>query len=421
MNGASGPSSDWLLALIAQISGETPSDAGDEQRLTEDFHLDSLGRVQLSAAIEERLGIVESNGLLEEVQTLGDLRKLVAGGALSANEKDEAEAEVREQSPEIRDLGRSSAQAAAVPSRSSGALQVQVNAEQSAAPQDANVTPPSTRNFALPTATTVTDELLAQITSRRRRFVYPMWAWRKPVQALRWLFIECIMRPLTWFLANPQVVMTGKPLPNDLNEPMLIVANHITAYDGPLLEYALPAPLRSHIAVAMSGEMLEAFRHWRNPKHLPLDGGFYIFGWPAWFLVTTLFNVFPLASTRDFQTSFSHAGKALDRGYSVLVFPEGARSPGGKIARFRPGIGLLVKQSSAPVLPMALRGLGELKLQKEGWFRTGDIEVVVGEPITFRPEDSEATITARLQQEVEKLMDSAADRVEAPEPVASSR
>ena len=52
---------------------------GDELRLSEDLHLDSLGRVQLSAAIEERLGIVEGSGLLEEVQTLGELRRLVAG------------------------------------------------------------------------------------------------------------------------------------------------------------------------------------------------------------------------------------------------------------------------------------------------------------------------------------------------------
>ena len=79
---AFGPSSDWLLALIAQITGEAPTGVGDELRLTEDLHLDSLGRVQLAAAIEERLGIVESNGLLEDVQTLGDLRRIVAGESL---------------------------------------------------------------------------------------------------------------------------------------------------------------------------------------------------------------------------------------------------------------------------------------------------------------------------------------------------
>ena len=47
---------DWLLALIAEISGDTPPGVGDEVRLREDLHLDSLGRVQLAAALEERLG-----------------------------------------------------------------------------------------------------------------------------------------------------------------------------------------------------------------------------------------------------------------------------------------------------------------------------------------------------------------------------
>ena len=66
--------------VIAQITGEAHPGVGDELRLTEDLHLDSLGRVQLASAIEERLGIVSGTSLLEEVQTLGELRKVVAGG-----------------------------------------------------------------------------------------------------------------------------------------------------------------------------------------------------------------------------------------------------------------------------------------------------------------------------------------------------
>src|ERR1019366_4376360 len=78
-NGAFGASEDWLLALIAQISGEPHPGVGDELHLTEDLHLDSLGRVQLAAAIEDRLGIVSEDGMLDRVQTLGELRRLVAG------------------------------------------------------------------------------------------------------------------------------------------------------------------------------------------------------------------------------------------------------------------------------------------------------------------------------------------------------
>jgi acyl carrier protein len=74
-------SADWLLALIAQITGETPVGVGDELRLSEDLQLDSLGRVQLAAALEERLGTAPQGGLLERAETLGELRALVAGEA----------------------------------------------------------------------------------------------------------------------------------------------------------------------------------------------------------------------------------------------------------------------------------------------------------------------------------------------------
>ena len=38
---------------------------------------------------------------------------------------------------------------------------------------------------------------------------------------------------------------------------MLLVANHVTEWDGPLLAYGLPGPIRHRLAVAMAGEMLE--------------------------------------------------------------------------------------------------------------------------------------------------------------------
>ena len=78
-NGSFAASQDWLLALIAQITGDAPPGVGDELLLSEDLRLDSLGRVQLAAAIEDRLGIVSQDGMLDQVQTLGQLRRLIAG------------------------------------------------------------------------------------------------------------------------------------------------------------------------------------------------------------------------------------------------------------------------------------------------------------------------------------------------------
>jgi len=386
---AFGPSSDWLLALIAQITGEAHPGVGDELRLTEDLHLDSLGRVQLASAIEERLGIVSGTSLLEEVQTLGELRKAVAGGGDGREQREENREqgiENREERAENRDQdGRGQGTRGSTDQSSDGIRDkgTEIRA------RDAGVQ-----------ATGVVRPSATPQEERRPRFIYPEWPWWKPFQWIRAAFVEAILRPMTWLLVAPRVVGPDMPLPPG---PLLIVANHVTSYDGELIVHALPGPYRRRMAIAMLGEMLDDFLHWRNPWK-PGDKSFYIFGPFAYWLVTALFNVFPLPRQRDFQRSFAHAGKALDHGYNVLVFPEGTLSPDGKMAQFRPGIGLLAKQSYVPVLPIAMRGLGELKTHKRHWIRSGILEIHVGQAISFGPEETEAAITARLQDAVKRLL-----------------
>jgi long-chain acyl-CoA synthetase len=71
----------------------------------------------------------------------------------------------------------------------------------------------------------------------------------------------------------------------------------------------------------------------------------------------------------------------MDHGYHVLVFPEGHRSNDGALQPFRAGIGLLASESKARILPVALKGLGELKLGRRHWFRSGSLEVRIGEAV----------------------------------------
>jgi long-chain acyl-CoA synthetase len=366
-----GASGDWLLTLIAEITGERPRGVGDEQRLSEDLLLDSLGRVQLAAALEERLGSAPE---LEGVRTLGELRGLVAGA---------------------------------------GSTHASVAGEQNAGPSTPLRYAQDDREFEIPalgreqkTRTSFNgivrrNEINTQIEGEPGTYIYPRWPWWRGVQLLRAAFIEAVERPLVWLLAAPRVV--GPELTAG-GEPMLIVANHVSTYDGPLIQYALPGPVRRRMAAAMAGDMLEDYRHFRNPESSAWWRRFYLPGPLFWLLLTALFNVFPLPRRRNFQRSFAHAGAALDRGYNVLIFPEGTRSVAGELARFRGGIGLLVKQSGAAVLPVGLRGLGELKAAGRGWFRSGRIEVRIGEPIRFGPEESEAAITERLHGEVERLV-----------------
>jgi long-chain acyl-CoA synthetase len=377
--GEFGASSDWLLALIAQISGETPAGVGDELRLSEDLHLDSLCRVQLAAALEERLGMAPESGLLEEVRTLGELRELLAGKA-GGERSEVGEGRIPQDQPEKHTSGAEAPSDSAAMNVRAEALTYKPETGarlSSAAPGGSAVEPAS--------------------------YIYPRWPWLAPIRWLRVAFIEAVMRPLVWLLADPKVVAREMP---SSDEPMLIVANHVTAYDGPLVQYALPGPMRRRIAAVMAGDMLEDYRHLQNPERLPGQLDFYLPGPLIYLLLTALFNVFPLPRRRNFQRSFEHAGAAMDRGYNVLVFPEGARSAEGELARFRGGIGLLAKESEAPVLPVAIRGLGELKAGRQRWFRSGLVEVHVGQPIRFAPEETEAAITERLHAEVERLLNS---------------
>lgn len=235
-----------------------------------------------------------------------------------------------------------------------------------------------------------------QAPERSRNFIYPRWTWNPISHLLRVVFLEAVAFPLVRLLAAPKVY------PAELNTPqrVLLIANHVTAFDVPILLAALPRNIRDRVAVAMAGEMLDDWRHSRNQPTLWQK----LSAPAAYWLVTELFNVFPLPRAAGFQRSFAHAGEALDRGYHVLVFPEGSRSPEGELRNFRRGIGVLAQQAKVPVLPIALIGLGELKVARKGWYRSGKIQVRVGRPISLQPSLSADQITKLLEEKVKSLL-----------------
>ena len=329
---AMGRTRDTLTEFIAEITREPVRDGSDDQRLSEDLHLDSLGRVQLQSALETQLGVEIGDDAMVSLGTLGELRAAVAQGTAEP--------------PALEVTAMSVAQ----PNAQAGNLREQAH----------ELDQPH----------------------------YVRWPWSAPVQWLRDCFVELVLRPLVRLLAAPHVVFdSGVPA-----EPALIIANHVNTYDMPLILYALPGFLRRHVAAAMSAEVLNDLRRGRGQGHAVLN----LLARPAAWLLVALFNVFPLPRLRGFRQSFAHAGEALDRGYSVLIFPEGKRSQTGELQAFRPGIGLLVQASGVPVLPVALQGMGSARRQDSGWFRSGRIVVHVGKPIRFDPATAPEVITERL-------------------------
>jgi long-chain acyl-CoA synthetase len=338
---------DALLELVGEATGEAiphaDPDALNLMRLSEDLHLDSLGRVQLQSALEQRFGVELEDDAVANLEDVAELRALVevAGCRLQV-------------------AGSS------VTERNGGA--------------SGNNSQPTTGN--------------EEQTSEHS---YPHWPWSWPMQAGRVAFIELVIRPVVWLLGAPRVVCDKEELPD---APVLVIANHVTAYDGALILYALPAKLRRRVAAAMSGEMLIDMRHARNQANAVAN----LCGPAAYWLLTALFNVFPLPRARGFRRSFAHAGEAMDRGYSVMIFPEGTRSRDGRLHGFRPGIGLLAAQSRVPIVPVALVGLGEIRASHARWFRSGKIEVRIGRAIPAAEEESDpAELTAMLEEAVRGL------------------
>ena len=251
-------------------------------------------------------------------------------------------------------------------------------------------------------AKTVADveRVLQQPAARRTEYIYPRWTQREPVRWLRLAIYYTLVWPATQILGHPRIA--GRENLRGLRGPVLIVSNHITRRaDIGLILAALPARYRHRLATAMGGESLENMRHpprdWFFPKRWAYQLGYW--------LATLLFNIFPLPQFSGFRESFRFAGESVDRGYSVLVFPEGEvnNSEDGRMAPFQSGIGLLADNLGIPIVPMRLDGVWQMKRDHRRLARLGEITVCIGAPISFPPDTTPAELASRLRSLVLSL------------------
>ncbi len=222
-------------------------------------------------------------------------------------------------------------------------------------------------------------------------YQYPRWAQRAPVSALRTLAYYGLSWPATMIMARPRIL--GRENLRDLKGPLLFIANHVTEVDIGFILAALPFRFRHRLAVAMIGEMLKEMRN--PPRHMSFAKR--CAEKLSYWLVTALFNVFPLPQKTGFRESFSFAGESVDRGYSILVFPEGRRTPDGNLGPFRAGIGLLSINLNVPVVPIRIDGLYALKKTGRKMTRPGTVTVTIGSAMRFKPGTDPLQITRDLE------------------------
>jgi long-chain acyl-CoA synthetase len=346
-----------LGVLLGKVSGEVPATLDPSLRLDSDLKLDSLGRVELLSLLEDHYQVELDEARMTSAATLGDV-------------EEQLKAQWAQQPTEV-----------AVESASGRVDRLEHEPSAEGRPQ-------SSRSF---------------VQSRgASSYAYPRWPLGRVARWIRVGLFQCLIIPLARLLSRIEV--SGLDHLEQLEEPALFVSNHVTYADPGVILAALPGKFRNRIVIAMDGERLRGWRYLTVDEGLVRRAGLISF----YYLSLLTFNVFPLPQQSGFRKSFAFAGKAMDRGYHVLVFPEGRLTEGGQLQPFRRGIGLLAKGLGAPVVPVKLEGLFELRQRPRRsllsfMLRPGRVSVTIGNLLRFGEGEDPETIATKLEQAVSVL------------------
>ena len=122
-------------------------------------------------------------------------------------------------------------------------------------------------------------------------------------------------------------------------------------------------------------------------------------------LAAILGNAFPMAREGAVRRSLDLLGARLDRGFSVLIYPEGKLTVGGPLQEFKSGTGLVAIHGAIPVVPMRLKVRTHSRMDEdtEGTAWRGEVEVVFGEPLRFAIDADPTQATAEIRAAIEAL------------------
>ena len=194
------------------------------------------------------------------------------------------------------------------------------------------------------------------------------------------------------FFSLYRVRVTGLERLRGLKGPALFTPNHCLHNDVGIILTRFPLAWRWRLSVAAAADD--------------------IFGNPIRGFGSALIgNAFPLAREGAVRRSLELLGARLDRGFSILVFPEGKLTVGGPMQPFKSGTGLVAVLGATPVVPMKLKvtRMSRLDARREPGFAgerlpwRGEVELVFGEPIHFAWNTDHIAATERLEAAVEAL------------------
>jgi 1-acyl-sn-glycerol-3-phosphate acyltransferase len=209
-------------------------------------------------------------------------------------------------------------------------------------------------------------------------------AWGAPRQRQQRVTESCKRTWAKIILAASFVRVSAGGLENiPRSQPHIICANHLSYLDPPVLIAALPGPVRF---VAKKSLFAIPFLGWamRLEEDVAIDRG----------------------NARSAARSLSLAEQRVRAGTSLVIFPEGERSPEGTLQAFLSGAFRLAIGAQVPILPIAISGTGEALRPGSLFLRGGTVRIAIGAPVPTEGLTSKdaAALCLRVEQIIRNLL-----------------
>ncbi|WP_375389442.1 lysophospholipid acyltransferase family protein [uncultured Amnibacterium sp.] len=213
----------------------------------------------------------------------------------------------------------------------------------------------------------------------------------KPIAAARWVAQRVLLGGLIRTILTVRIL--GRERLAGLRGAFVVVANHSSHLDAPLIFTTLPRRLARYLSAGAAADYFFDVR-WRKG------------------LTALFFNAFPIHRS-GVDRPASEARALLRRGVPLLVFPEGTRSRTGRIGQFKAGAAALATAESVPCVPVAIIGAHIAHPRGSKWPKAGrpPVAVVYGEPVFAIAGETASEYMRRVRGEVQRLHDEHAHAV----------
>jgi 1-acyl-sn-glycerol-3-phosphate acyltransferase len=217
------------------------------------------------------------------------------------------------------------------------------------------------------------------------------WARTFRARWTRTVLLEAVLRPTAAAIARPRRrgldrLADLQQASADTVQPVIFCANHHSHVDTPIVLTTLPEPWRYQVFVGAAADYF--FRNRATGAAASL-----------------LLNAIPIERATVTRRSADLAAELIDEGWSMLIFPEGGRSPDGWGQDFRGGAAYLARRTGAPVVPIHLSGTDRILPKGAKHLRPGPTTVTFGDPIRAEEGEDTRRLAARIEAAVAALAD----------------